>query len=584
MGDFKHFTRPELAAEAGVDPWQIDQSLQAGDPGRVDAIADVVHRAGVAAGEVDGDFENARKRFRDAWVSDGSHSPIDESAEVGRIAESVGSHRDQLGLIATKYEEIAAALAVAQRDAGSEIGSLEQQLNTLDAQMDVADRLAGSDPQMARTMLDVGREQAVQEVRRAGEQLEGTRSGYAAVLSEASSVLHSEGAPLEIAALPAADPAATQATDDVKRLTDQAVLDQMVKVRSIQSALDKAAADAYVHGPGTLEGDAALAKVRDLKGELASALNDLGNIPDYSKLDPRAVTAGGDGHLLGDYLVNGQPVQLYGQLRNGSGQIFDQAKQTTYTFKDGKLVGQTRLDPGTVTPDDELLFNAVTAAVGAPEAAVAAKAAGEVGVQGLKRLLGREGFDLAASGVTSDNVIPRALAGAQLQADAAQARLGGLSHQLDPHPSIASHGRVDGDGLPPLGAGEHSTVLSYDITTEHAQELGSDPARGGVFVPAESQTALRIEHELGVNLSRAEAGQSFDWVDSTGRSYDALGNFPSKFFNAQWDNLQAQIVRHLEKAEIVPVDVSQFDATQRQMVREFVEGLDSRNVMIVGDQ
>jgi hypothetical protein len=64
VGDFRHFTRAELAGHAGVDPWRIDQSLQAGDPGKIDAIADGVHRAGVAAGEVDGDFESARRRFR----------------------------------------------------------------------------------------------------------------------------------------------------------------------------------------------------------------------------------------------------------------------------------------------------------------------------------------------------------------------------------------------------------------------------------------------------------------------------------------------------------------------------------------
>lgn len=456
VGDFRHFTRAALAADAGVDPWQIVQSLQAGDPGKIEVIADGVHRAGVAAGEVDGDFENARKRFRDAWVSDGSRSPIDESTEVARIAASVGSHRDELRLIATKYEEIASALAVAQRDASAEIDSLEQQLHTLDAQMNVADRLAVLDSAIARKMLESGKELAIQGVRQAGEYLVGTRSRYAAVLSEASSVLEADGVPLEVPALPAADPTATQATDDLKRLTDQAVLDQMAKVRSIQTALDKAAADAYVDGPGTSEGDAARAKVRDLKGELASALDDLGNIPDYSKVDPKAVTAGADGYLLGDYLVNGQPVQMYGQLKNGTGQIFDQAKLTTYTFKDGKLVGQTRLDAGRVTPDDELLFNAVTAAVGAPELAAGAKVVGEVGVEGFKRLLGREGFDLAASGVTSENVIPKALAGAQLQAEAAQARLSGLPHQLDSHPPTGMPGAGGADDLPPVAAGEHS--------------------------------------------------------------------------------------------------------------------------------
>nr|WP_235716446.1 hypothetical protein [Mycolicibacterium smegmatis] len=108
-----------------------------------------------------------------------------------------------------------------------------------------------------------------------------------------------------------------------------------------------------------------------------------------------------------------------------------------------------------------------------------------------------------------------------------------------------------------------------------------DPATGG-FRAAESETGLRIEQELGVDLSRAGQGDAHDWVDAGGRTYDAVGNFPSKFFDSQWPNLQVRIVDHLEKAEIVPVDVSQFTAAQREVVREFVQGLGNPNVVIIG--
>lgn len=195
MGEFKHFTRAELAGEAGVDPWQIDQSLKAGDPAKIDAIADGVHRAGVAAGEVDGDFENARKQFRDAWVSDGSRSPIDESVVVQRITASVGTHRDQLRVIGTKYEEIAAALATAQRDADAEIGVLEQQLRAVDAQMDAVDRLAATDPTAAQNTMKGARALAVHFVQNTGAQIQELRATYAAVLADASTVLKTNGAP-----------------------------------------------------------------------------------------------------------------------------------------------------------------------------------------------------------------------------------------------------------------------------------------------------------------------------------------------------------------------------------------------------
>jgi hypothetical protein len=442
---------------------------------------------------------------------------------------------------------------VSQRDATAEISSLEQQLHTLDTQMDVADRLAHSDPSMAREMLDYGKEHAIQAVRESGEHLEGVRSGYAAVLAEASSVLQANGAPLEAPELPAADPEATQAADALKRLTDQAVLDQMAKVRAIQSALDKAAGDAYRNGAGTSEFDAGMAKVRELNGELATALDDLGNIPDYSKLDPRAVTAGPDGHLLGNYLVNGQPIQLYGQLKNGSGQIFDQARQTTYTFKDGKLVGQTRLDPGTVTPDDELLFNAVTTAVGAPEAAAGVKVVGEVGVEGFKRLLGREGFDLAASGVTSDNVIPRALAGAQLQADAAQARLNGLTHQFDAYPPNTGSGVAHADGVAPHP--HPGTVAGNDVTFPDPAHpsLGSDDryylAEGAV------DTQIDVPGELSRTITDIDRVQNgILWEEKSATTAGNIDQWVSKQFTNKMEKyLEAQ--QYISGFESAPIGI-----------------------------
>lgn len=132
-----------------------------------------------------------------------------------------------------------------------------------------------------------------------------------------------------------------------------------------------------------------------------------------------------------------------------------------------------------------------------------------------------------------------------------------------------------------IGHGGDAAPVQLDLTTDHARALGMDPATGG-FRAAESETGLRVERELGVDLSRAGRGDAHDWVDAGGRTYDAVGNFPSKFFDSQWPNLQGRILDHLEKAEIVPVDVSQFTAAQREVVREFVQGLRNPNVVIVG--
>ncbi|MGC4806476.1 hypothetical protein ACLQ2V_15745, partial [Micromonospora sp. DT233] len=81
---------------------------------------------------------------------------------------------------------------------------------------------------------------------------------------------------------------------------------------------------------------------------------------------------------------------------------------------------------------------------------------------------------------------------------------------------------------------------------------------------------VRVEQQVSVTLTRAPAGSSADWVDGAGRTYDAVGNFPSQFFERQWPQLQYQIERHLGKADLVPVDVSRFSAEQIARVEQFI--------------
>jgi hypothetical protein len=381
--------------------------------------------------------------------------------------------------------------------------------------------------------------------------------------------------------------------ENLQDITDRAVVEQMAKIHGIQGDLDSTLAKLIQLPRGSSEFDALNAHARQLKGDLATALDALGNIPDYSKLDPRALAASPDGSFLANSAESGVSSQIYGRLKNGNGEFFDQSKGTYYTFKDGHLIGTRTPDPGRVTPDDELLFNAVTAAVGAPEAAIAARAGGEAAFHGFKALLTREGLESAA-GLTADNVIPKTLASAELRSEAAAGNLAShASPNVTPRtldsPIGADHtGPIPGNQHPPIHIDSppvHSPAPAFDLSTEHALSLGADPARGGTFVVSEAETGLRIEHELGVNLSRADSGQPYDWVDASGRTYDAVGNFPSKYFDAQWSNLQDQIIRHAQvKAEIVPVDVSKFTAAQQLSVKEFVHSLNNPNIIIVGGQ
>ncbi|MFI5894442.1 hypothetical protein ACIA5D_30505 [Actinoplanes sp. NPDC051513] len=99
--------------------------------------------------------------------------------------------------------------------------------------------------------------------------------------------------------------------------------------------------------------------------------------------------------------------------------------------------------------------------------------------------------------------------------------------------------------------------------------LGLDSATGR-FRPNEMETAVRIERTLGVRLTRAPKWSRADWFDEHGVSYDAVGPFAAGRFDQQWRRFSEQILLHLRKAEIVPVDVSLFTPPQVDTVELFL--------------
>jgi uncharacterized protein YukE len=116
----------------------------------------------------------------------------------------------------------------------------------------------------------------------------------------------------------------------------------------------------------------------------------------------------------------------------------------------------------------------------------------------------------------------------------------------------------------------HEPPKSKDprLEEQRLHDLGMDPATGR-FRQAEAETAQRIEQELGVELKRS-TDPRVDWVDDTGKTYDAVGNFDARHFDSQWPNLQTKIVDHLAKADIVPIDVSKFTPEQVAKIAQFV--------------
>jgi hypothetical protein len=94
-------------------------------------------------------------------------------------------------------------------------------------------------------------------------------------------------------------------------------------------------------------------------------------------------------------------------------------------------------------------------------------------------------------------------------------------------------------------------------------------------------TGVHVEQLLGVRLSRSK-DPAVDWVDANGKTYDAVGPFQGKFFDKQWPQFSDRIVDHLGKADIVPVDISQFNPEQQAVVRAFCNQLNSPKIVIVG--
>lgn len=486
-----------LIAEAGGDPWAINASLQAGSPLQISNLAEAFHRAGRCTAEANNAFEQARSRFEAAWNHhDGGH-PINDSDEVQRVTKSLGAQSLQLPKIGVDLENIAAALADAQKAAAARIATLDAQLKNISDLVTQAVALLNNDKSLSagekdalHALINTCEDDALRDTKAALAALQSIRNGYSGGLEKSLNNLHAEGydgAPLHAAdadGVAPPSPAQLAALADIRQATNQAVVDQMAKVRAAQEALNKAAADLYTHGPGSPEGEAAAAKLPKLKADLARALDDLGKIPDYNSIDPASINVAPDGHFMFTYTVNGQSVQAFGQLKNGTGEFFDQATGTYYSFNGGKLAGMRTPDPGQVEATSEPLFTAITLAVGAPEL----KAGGEALFQGVKMLFSREMLE----GLTADNVFPRALAGAEEHFQAAERNL-------------ASHGPLPGEPVlgthplepPPV---EHAPTGAHgDVPVEHAPagpHVGALPDSAAPFVVDPAHPEFHLDNPL----------------------------------------------------------------------------------------
>lgn len=119
------------------------------------------------------------------------------------------------------------------------------------------------------------------------------------------------------------------------------------------------------------------------------------------------------------------------------------------------------------------------------------------------------------------------------------------------------------------------SIYLLDVVTEQdrVHALGMDTATGR-FRANEAETALRIESLLGVRLRRAPRWSRADWFDEQGVSYDAVGPFSAWRFEQQWRRFSQQILLHLRKAYLVPVDVTLFTPDQVEIIESFIADRD----------
>lgn len=184
----RYISVPALIAEAGGDPWAINQSLQAGRPLQISNLAGAFHNAGRCTAEASSDFEQARKRFDAAWNHQNGDHPINDSAVVQRTVRSLGAQSLQLPKIAADLENIAAALAEAQKAAAGQIAALEGQLQQLDnligqaVQLEKDPTLTAADRSALNAMITNLEDQAIGDTKSALGQLHAVRDTYTASL------------------------------------------------------------------------------------------------------------------------------------------------------------------------------------------------------------------------------------------------------------------------------------------------------------------------------------------------------------------------------------------------------------------
>jgi hypothetical protein len=195
----RHISSPHLIAEAGGDPWAINESLHVGRPAQVSDLAQAFHNAGRCTAESAAAFDEARRRFEASWNRVNGAHPINDMAEVRRTIESLGGQSLQLPKIGVDLENVAVALAEAQRVGAALISTLETQLRqiddllgqALDLEKDLG--LTAGDRSALDALICVLEQEAIDDTAAAVGRLRSERGGYSQSLRRSLTTLRTDG-------------------------------------------------------------------------------------------------------------------------------------------------------------------------------------------------------------------------------------------------------------------------------------------------------------------------------------------------------------------------------------------------------
>ncbi|MGV9797806.1 putative alpha/beta hydrolase [Mycobacterium sp. NPDC003449] len=246
----RHLDLQELTSAAGGNPWQLDDTIQAGAPGEINELATAFHEAGSCLTDADDEFNTAKERFEEAWDrDDGGGHPINDSAEVQRATTSLHLDKEELARVAIDLANISASLAETQQTSAQSIQTLDASLRQIDSAIDAAIAQTGS--LFDQNALAPLKNMAIQQIANALEAIGAARDTYSGELSNAMDSMRAEGYLPD--AVDAADGDGVNAQDSARG--------EAADYNFQQLAADQALVNSA--GPMTPEKIAAAARLRD---------------------------------------------------------------------------------------------------------------------------------------------------------------------------------------------------------------------------------------------------------------------------------------------------------------------------------